>query len=329
VRDRSLLIGSATVVAAAAGFGLLGPVARFAYDAGFQPLSFVAWRALFGTFVVGLFVLWRIRRGGSLAAPWSLPPGQGPALLTGAMTGLILNVAMFTAFERTTVALALLAFYTYPALVAVVAVWRGVERLDRVRVAALVLALGGMILVVAGGLDPAGELRVDLLGIGLALVAAISQTVFVTISRNGFPAIPTDQAMGWILAATTVACVLLAVVTGTGGSLAAPLSSGPALGLSVLAGTLAAGIPSILFLRGIRTIGGTRTGILMLFEPVVGVVLAALLLNEGLAPIQVVGGGCILAAAVLLQQSNRSGEPVVAAAAAAPTTAVALDLERR
>jgi drug/metabolite transporter, DME family len=329
VRDRSLLIGSATVVAAAAGFGLLGPVARFAYDAGLQPLSFVAWRALFGTLIVGLFVLWRIRRGGSFVVPWSLLRSQGLALLTGAITGLVLNVAMFIAFERTTIALALLGFYTYPALVAVVAVWRGVERLDGVRVAALVLALGGMILVVAGGLDPTGELRVDLLGIALALVAALSQTVFVTISRNGFPAIPTDQAMGWILAGTTVACVLLAIAAGSGGSLAAPLGSRPALGLSVLAGTLAAGIPSILFLRGIRTIGGTRTGILMLFEPVVGVVLAAVLLNEGLAPIQVVGGGCILAAAVLLQRSREGGEPAVVVAAGAPTTAVALDLERR
>jgi drug/metabolite transporter (DMT)-like permease len=75
------------------------------------------------------------------------------------------------------------------------------------------------------------------------------------------------------------------------------------LALSGLAGTLAAGIPSILFLRGIRTIGGTRTGILMLFEPVVGVVLAAVLLREGLTPIQLAGGACILAAAVLVQRS--------------------------
>jgi DME family drug/metabolite transporter len=326
VQDRSLLIGSATVVVAAAGFGLLGPVARFAYEAGLQPLSFVAWRGLFGTLVVASFVAWRIRRGRPIVAPWGLPAGQGRALLTATITGLLLNVAMFIAFERTTVALVLLGFYTYPALVAVVAVWRRVERLDGVRAASLVLALGGMVLVVAGGLDPAGELRVDALGIGLALGAAVSQTVFVTISRNGYSAMPTDQAMGWILAATTAVCTTLAIVTGGGASLAAPVTSGQALGLAAVAGIAAAGIPSILFLRGIRTIGGTRTGILMLFEPMVGVGLAAVLLHEGLAPIQVAGGGCILAAAVLLQRST--GGPVVAAPAGAPTAAVVLDAER-
>jgi drug/metabolite transporter (DMT)-like permease len=329
MRDRSFLFGSLSVIAAAACFGMLGPVARFAYDAGLQPLSFVAWRGWFGTLVVVLFVALRIRRGHALVLPWRLPAGQGRVLVIATITGLTLNVAMFLAFERTTVALVLLGFYMYPAFVAAVAAWRGLEPLDGTRGVALVLSLGGMVLVVAGGLDPTGELRVDALGIGLALSAAVSQTVFVTVSRNGYPAIPTDQAMGWILAVTASVTAILAIATGVGGSLALPVSSGEALGLSALAGIVAAGIPSILFLRGIRTIGGTRTGILMLFEPVVGVVLAAVLLHEGLAPIQVAGGAAILAAAILLQRSGP--EPLVAGPAGpvAPVALDALDAEGR
>ena len=56
-----------------------------------------------------------------------------------------------------------------------------------------------------------------------------------------------------------------------------------------------------------RAIGGLRSGILMLFEPVVGVGLAAWLLHESLVPIQVVGALAILAAAVILQRG--SAEP--------------------
>ena len=44
----------------------------------------------------------------------------------------------------------------------------------------------------------------------------------------------------------------------------------------------------------------------MLFEPVVGVALAAWLLSEALAPIQIVGAAAILGAAVLLQRASRS-----------------------
>jgi drug/metabolite transporter (DMT)-like permease len=144
---------------------------------------------------------------------------------------------------------------------------------------------------------------VEPLGIGLALVAALAQVTFVTVSRSGYDSIPTEQAIGWILAATAVICVVLAVVTGGTTALLAPLRSNDALSLAVVAGVLAAGIPSVLFQTGIRSIGGTRTGILMLIEPVVGVALAAVLLAEAIRPIQVLGGVAVLGAALLVQRS--------------------------
>ena len=311
MRERSLLVGSVTVLVAAAGFGVLGPLARLSYANGLEPFSFVAWRAAFGTLVIVVYVAWRRAASGRpVIAPWRLPRAQAAALAGAALVALILNIAMFVAFQRTTVALALLAFYTYPAMVAVVSAARGHEPLDGARLGALGLALSGMVLVVAGGLSPSGELRVDAIGIGLALLAAFSQTMFVTLSRGRYRSVPTEQAMGWIIGPTVVICAALAIATGAGESLAAPLRSSQAFGLAAVAGIVGAGIPSILFLGGIRAIGGTRTGILMLFEPVVGVGLAAVLLNERVAPIQLLGGAAILAAALLLQ---RSGGPVVEA----------------
>jgi drug/metabolite transporter (DMT)-like permease len=316
MRDRTLLIGSLTVVAAAAGFGLLGPLARFAYDAGLGPLSFVAWRAGFATLFLAAFAGWMVHRGRPLVPPWRLPLRQRWALAVAGLAALLLSVSMFFAFERTTVALVLLGFYTYPALVAVVAVAGGHERLDNIRGTALAMSLVGMVLVVAGGIHPTAGLQIDLLGVGLALVAAVSQTVFVTISRAGYPSMPTEQAMGWILGGIMTACVVLALSTGDGAGLVQPLQSQPAVALVTIAGVLAAGIPSIWFLSGIRAIGGTRTGILMLFEPVVGVVLAAALLDERIVPIQALGGLAILGAAILLQRSPRT--PPLAGRASAP-----------
>src|SRR5439155_13525180 len=113
---------------------------------------------------------------------------------------------------------------------------------------------------------------------------------------------------GWLIFITVVACAILTVATG--GNLGAPFAGVRALGLAAVAGIFGAGIPSTLFLVGIRTIGGTRAGILMLFEPLVGVTLAALLLHETLLPIQVAGGAAILAAAVLLQRTAPPGERI-------------------
>jgi drug/metabolite transporter (DMT)-like permease len=113
--------------------------------------------------------------------------------------------------------------------------------------------------------------------------------------------------MSWIFAAAVVVYAALSLVGGAG-SLALPAGDPSALALVAIAGTVAAGIPSLLFLSGIRAIGGTRTGVLMLFEPVVGVALAALLLDEAILPIQAVGGLAVLVAALVLQRSAPAEE---------------------
>ena len=305
---RSVLSASLIVVLAASGFGLLGPLARFAYDDGFDPVSFVGWRAIFGLLVILVVVLWRRTRGVAIVNPARLPRADSLGLLAVGFSGLALNVAIFIAFGAGSIALALLAFYTYPALVAVVAVALGHERLDANRVVALALALAGMVLVVVGGLDPATGVTVHPVGVALGLVAAAFQTVFVTVSRGRFASVPAEQAMGWAILITAAGCVILTVATG--GNLGAPFGGWRPLGLAAVAGVFGAGIPSTLFLVGIRTIGGTRAGILMLFEPLVGVTLAALLLHETLLPIQVAGGAAILAAAVVLQRTAPPGERI-------------------
>ncbi len=247
-------------------------------------------------------------RGTPVVNPLRLPRGDLIGLVVVAFAGVGLNMGTFIAFDLTTIALVLLAFYTYPALVAVVAVALGHERLDATRLVALALAIGGMVLVVAGGLDPAdGGRPFNPIGVLLGLFAAVCQTVFITVSRGRFAGIPTVQAMGWVILLIPITCLPLAVALGN--DLGVPLRDGRALGFAVIAGVLGAGIPSVLFLFGIRALGGTRAGILMLIEPLVGVTLAALLLHEALLPIQVVGGAAILTAALLLQREAPTVEP--------------------
>jgi drug/metabolite transporter (DMT)-like permease len=306
--------GFAVVIASAALFGMLGPLSRFAYDAGMEPTAFVAWRALIGFAGLGAFVAWRVRRGATRLARWGdLSTRARTTMLVAALAGTVLNLCMFIAFDRITVALALLGFYTYPAMVAAFSVASGRERIDGRRAVALGLALAGMIAVVASQLDPAAGIRLDALGIGLALGAAVSQALFVIIGRSGYAEVPTEQAMTTVLLISGIGALVVALVAGGVGPLLRPLVQPAVLPLLLFTGIAAAAIPSYGFLIGIRLIGGTRVGILMLFEPVVGVALAALLLHEGLAPIQVAGAIAILGAAILLQRT--------------PTTATRTDTE--
>jgi drug/metabolite transporter (DMT)-like permease len=316
---RSPLLGSLTVVLAACLFSLLGVLSRFAYELGVTPYGFVTWRS--GVAALAMFVvIWiGLRRGGRLVSWRSLPTRDRAALGVAALAGASLDVTMFLAYDRVSVAIVLLCFYLFPAMVAGAMAVLGWERMDGTRAVALVIALGGMVAVVIGGADAAGIGSIDLVGVLLAIGSAVSQTVFVLVSRRGYRQVPTDQAMGVVLTTSAVIATLLAAASGALGSVVVPFASPPLLLMLVFAGVFAAAVPSFLFLAGIRWIGGVRAGILMLAQAPVGVALAAVFLDEGIGPIQVAGGVAILAAAVIIQ---RSGSPDPAAdAGRAPATA--------
>ena len=119
-----------------------------------------------------------------------------------------------------------------------------------------------------------------------------------------------------IIVSSMVGGALLAVIAGQGDWLVAPFRSLSPWPIVLLAGVVAAGLSSLLFLTAIRRIGGTRTGILMLFEPVVGTCSRRCCCGEALGPVQLVGVALVLAGALVLQvRSSPEREPLVEAGA--------------
>ena len=294
---------------------MLGTLSHFVYDLGLDPFGFVAWRAGVGALATAGFVAWGLQRGSHLVGWRSLDGRARVSLGVASLMGAILNMAMFLAFERIPVAIVLLCFYLYPALVAGASALLGRERMDSPRAVALVIALAGMVAVVAGGPNAGGSGGLDPVGVALALSAALSQAVFVLVSQHGYRAVPTDQAMATILAVSAVVAGGLALAVGGPVALTLPFSAPPELlGLLLFGGIFGAAVPSFLFLAGIRWIGPVRAGILMLVEPLVGVALAAAFLAEAIGPIQAAGGLAILVAAVIIQRA-RPAEPVLVRAA--------------
>ncbi len=289
---------------AAACFGTLGPLSRFAGDAGVDSLTLVTWRAALGALVVTAYITFRLLSSGVRPVSFrSLPVRDRWFMLAAAVANMVLNLAAFIAFERITISLTLLVFYLYPAGVALVSrLWFG-ERLDAVRWTALGVSLGGMALVVAG----AGSLgTIDPLGIALAFIAAMAQVFYVLAARHGFAHVPGPQAAAFTMGGAAALYLLIAVGLAAAGigsldALAQPVASLHAIAPVVLAGVIGAGIPTLAFITGIRRLGPSQAAILATLEPVIGVGLAAWLLAEQPAPIQLVGGALILGAAVLLQ----------------------------
>jgi drug/metabolite transporter (DMT)-like permease len=133
-------------------------------------------------------------------------------------------------------------------------------------------------------------------------MAAAAQATFAIVTRRGFHSVPSEHATAFVLGGIAVAFIAVSLLEGPAPSLGRPLSAVPAFAAVVYAGVVTAALSTLLFVTGIRIVGPLRAGIASLFEPVVGVVLAGLLLGEGVTASEALGGVLVLSAAALLQR---------------------------
>ncbi len=302
MRDRpatSTGFGASLVVVAAICFGTLGPVSRFAFEAGVSELTFVTWRAVIGGLMVVAVAIVLARMGQVVARPLREIPRRDQLMnVVAGLANALLNLSVFLALGRISVALTLLVFYTYPGMVALASTLFFGEHLDRLRWTALGVSLIGLTLVIVG----AGEVgQLDLLGVGLAFLGGLCQVVYALAARHGFSSVPSPMAGGVTFAVATSAYLLVGAGMGSLDALGEPLVSTAALAPVLWAGTIGAGIPTMAWIMGIRSLGAPRAAIISTLEPVVAVVLAALLLDEIPTALQLVGGVAIVSAAIVVQ----------------------------
>ena len=303
-RDRLDPVGVVFIVIAAIGFGTLGPLARFASDVGFTAVSFALWRAI-ASFIALLAIL---AVGVALGrVPFTnlrdIPRREWLQLVV--MGGFVAGttISLFFAFERTTIATALIVFYTFPAWVAIAAVPLFGEHLGGRKIGAIALSGVGLVMLLAAPTDADGG--IDLIGVGLALVASLCQTGFALVGAGGFRSVPALQSAATLrtFSAAMYAFFLvpLLAVLGQASTITDPLGTAEAWILILTAGVIGAAIPAVLIIAGYRRIGATRGAVLMLVEPVTGAFLAALLLAEQPTLVQLVGGLLVLVGAALVQ----------------------------
>src|ERR671930_403958 len=145
--------GTLICLASAAAFGAMAVFGKLAYAGGATVGTLLAVR-----FGLAAALLWA---GGALADVRGIARRDVAAALALGACGYAAQAGgYFAALQRIDASLLSLLLYTFPAIVAAAAVALGRERLDRRRVIALVLASGGLVLVVAGAgtgaLDPLG-----------------------------------------------------------------------------------------------------------------------------------------------------------------------------
>lgn len=294
--------GLTRVVAAAATMGTLGPIAAIAYAEGLQPAALSTLRAAIGAAILGALVLAAVQPSVRLA---SLPRRQAAVLALVIVTNGLTNLLLFLAFGAMAVGLVMVVYYCYPAIVAALAAGLGREPLTPVRIVALASAGAGIALVLGGQLGP--DAHATVAGVVLALTAATCHAIYLVAIPRGFDAVPTVQATALVLTGGVVISGAAALLLGGSGVIGGWVAS-PVAWLAIAAAGTVGALPKVWIIGGVRRIGSsTSAAVAMLVEPIVAIVVAAVVLGQALTAVELAGAAAIFAAVVLAQLPARSG----------------------
>jgi len=279
------LIGILLIAISAASFGTLAIFGRFAYEDGMDIFTILFLR--FGVSAAFMTIILLLRKE-------QFPRGRILAQLVGmgALGYVGQSFSYLTAINYASAGLVALLLYLYPIFVAVLSTVFLNEKLTRIKVTALMLALFGTALTVG----PAGG---QMAGILLAISAALIYSIYIIVGTNVMKHVSAVQSSTMIFASAGIVYGLLTLSNGA--HFPASDSGWLAMLGIILISTI---IPVVTFLAGLERIGPTNAAMLSTLEPVVTVLLAAWLFGERLMPIVMVGGGLILVAVILLTKSE-------------------------
>ena len=289
-------VSIAVLLLIATTFGSNHIAARYAFNHGVNITTAVATRSIGASlFVLALLIASRV--------PLALPNAtRWRAIGVGVLIA-VQSFCLYSAVARIPVALALLAFNTFPMLFTLLSWAVDKERPARRALIAMPTALIGLALALdvfgaSGGI--AGRWAEIGAGVGWALGAAVSFALALLLTSRWLKDV--DGRLRTFLTMTTVAVLLLAAGA-LAGNLALPANPGAWLGLALLMLFYGTAFTALFVL--LPRLDALNNSAALNFEPIAVLFLAWPTLGQRVAPLQIVGALIVVGAVVALGSAKR------------------------
>jgi len=304
------VVGVSLIVASAFAFATIPIFGKLAYSSGTEPLGLLAWR--FGLAAIILLII------NAVTARVKKRPAFPPLRLSltllafGAFMLTPEVVLYFYGLQTVSAGLAETLLFLYPAWVVLMSAILFRRKPELITVLCVLGAIVGAAITigsVSGG---------SLVGMLLVTGASVTFAAYIVAGSRLLPRVGSLPGTALIITGAGVMFVLLATITGSRG----PGDTSAWLGTlgMVLIGTI---VSFITLSAGLARISASTASVIATIEPVIAVVLGAVVLGEAVGAIQVVGMVLVLGsvAALLAFESRAAAEgrrPQVAPAPPAP-----------
>lgn len=207
-------------------------------------------------------------------------------------------ILLFEAYNYTTVTTATLCYYMAPTLVVLASHFLFKERLNLRKGLCVAVAFVGMMLVsgvLGSGLPKADELK----GILFGLAAAVFYASVVLLNKK----ISLSSALDRTIFQLGFAALILLPYTLLTEDLTALNFTGTAVIMLLVVGIVHTGIPYALYFSSVRNLPSQTVALFSYLDPIIAILLSALVLREGVGAAELIGAALILGAAYCSEKS--------------------------
>lgn len=223
----------------------------------------------------------------------SIKKNKGLLITSGIVLG-VEWIFLFEAFKHTSIAIATVVYYLAPIFITIMSHYVLKEKLSMIKIISSIAALIGLI-VVSGIFDKSQKDLGNGIGILFAALAAIAYagfTMFNKLTKN-------LDSMDSTMVQLGISCLVLIPYTIFAGKTTNITFEWRSLGFLIILGTMHTGLAFWLFFSSIKETNVQTVAVLSYLDPVTAIIVSAIVLNERLGVVEIVGVFIILGSAIV------------------------------
>ena len=215
----------------------------------------------------------------------------------GLLSYYISSLFDFMGLQYISAGLERLILYVYPTLVLLILAFVKHKKIQVQEKVALIIAYAGMILVFVHDIKLNNSLQLTVLGSSLVLVSTITFAIFIVVAGDMIPRIGSLRFTAYGMIAACVGVIIHNLVTE---NIQGFQQATPVYGLAFLLAVFCTVIPSFLMNEGIRILGSGKAATLGIIGPVITLFLGALILDETIGLVQIIGAALVIGGVALV-----------------------------
>mgnify|MGYP000894016716 FL=1 len=290
----SNVIGAIAIFISALVYATLPILTKVAYATGLQPF-YLLWLRYIFAFLFLMVILFFLKQKIVCFSPMVFIQG---------VFFILSGVFFFQCLQYLSAGLCSVIFFTYPVMVALLALVFFKEKIGPRLFIGLVLAVSGIILV--SGILGDSSVKISLKGIIYCILSSLTYTGHLLIGQKNL-----KSESSFVLTSTFafIGIFFIAIFFGRSPGFLAPLT-GTQLVISLLIAILNTVIPIVFLLYGISKIGASRGSLISNVEPALSIIMAYLILGEVMTPIQMIGSALVLISMVLALPAEHQDDSI-------------------